>query len=171
MGCGHVRLLRTIGGLDVTGQERAALNKLTMPEAPLGDPQAHEPCPRDRGGQVPLPPVETRPLAAPRRRLPGAPGRRPQCSLKLDHTRCALRNWHGPCGRLGMGSTRGAARFPAGRCRPASRSCAVAGSRGNMLSWETRREPAYDRAGRCRWSAAIRCQNSGDGVRFRASHW
>ena len=31
MGCGDVRLLRTIGGLDVTGQERAALNKLTMP--------------------------------------------------------------------------------------------------------------------------------------------
>ena len=26
-----MRLLRTIGGLDVTGQERAALNKLTMP--------------------------------------------------------------------------------------------------------------------------------------------
>ena len=31
MGCGDVRLLRTIGGVDVTGQERAALNKLTMP--------------------------------------------------------------------------------------------------------------------------------------------
>ena len=26
-----MRLLRTIGGVDVTGQERAALNKLTMP--------------------------------------------------------------------------------------------------------------------------------------------
>ena len=35
MGCGDVRLLRTIGGLDVTGQERAALNKLTMPFAGL----------------------------------------------------------------------------------------------------------------------------------------
>ena len=32
MGCGDVRLLRTIGGIDFTGQERAALNKLTMPE-------------------------------------------------------------------------------------------------------------------------------------------
>ena len=31
MGCGDVRLLRTIGGIDFTGQERAALNKLTMP--------------------------------------------------------------------------------------------------------------------------------------------
>ena len=30
MGCGDVRLLRTIGGVDVTGQERAALNKLTV---------------------------------------------------------------------------------------------------------------------------------------------
>ena len=29
MGCGDVRLLRTIGGVDFTGQERAALNKLT----------------------------------------------------------------------------------------------------------------------------------------------
>ena len=36
MGCGDVRLLRTIGGLDVTGQERAALNKLTMPPSRLG---------------------------------------------------------------------------------------------------------------------------------------
>ena len=36
MGCGDVRLLRTIGGLDVTGQERAALNKLTMPHGLLG---------------------------------------------------------------------------------------------------------------------------------------
>ena len=26
-----MRLLRTIGGIDFTGQERAALNKLTMP--------------------------------------------------------------------------------------------------------------------------------------------
>ena len=31
MGCGDVRLLRTIGGVDFTGQERATLNKLTMP--------------------------------------------------------------------------------------------------------------------------------------------
>ena len=31
MGCGDVYLLRTIGGIDFTGQERAALNKLTMP--------------------------------------------------------------------------------------------------------------------------------------------
>ena len=31
MGCGDVRLLRTIGGVDVTRQERATLNKLTMP--------------------------------------------------------------------------------------------------------------------------------------------
>ena len=31
MGCGDVRLLRTIGGIDFTGQERAALNKLTVP--------------------------------------------------------------------------------------------------------------------------------------------
>ena len=35
MGCGDVRLLRTIGGLDVTGQERAALNKLTIPQRVL----------------------------------------------------------------------------------------------------------------------------------------
>ena len=33
MGCGDVRLLRTIGGVYFTGQERAALNKLTMPRA------------------------------------------------------------------------------------------------------------------------------------------
>ena len=31
MGCGDVRLLKTIGSVDFTGQERAALNKLTMP--------------------------------------------------------------------------------------------------------------------------------------------
>ena len=31
MGCGDVRLLRTSGGVDFTGQEHAALNKLTMP--------------------------------------------------------------------------------------------------------------------------------------------
>ena len=31
MGCGDVRLLRTIGGVDFTRQERATLNKLTMP--------------------------------------------------------------------------------------------------------------------------------------------
>ena len=31
MGCGDVRLLRTIEGIECTGQERAALNKLTMP--------------------------------------------------------------------------------------------------------------------------------------------
>ena len=30
MGCGDVRLLRTLGGVDFTGQERAALNKLTV---------------------------------------------------------------------------------------------------------------------------------------------
>ena len=33
MGCGDVRLLRTIRGVDFTGQERATLNKLTMPSA------------------------------------------------------------------------------------------------------------------------------------------
>ena len=31
MGCGDVRLLKTVGSVDFTGQERAALNKLTMP--------------------------------------------------------------------------------------------------------------------------------------------
>ena len=31
MGCGDVRLLKTIGSVDFTGQERAALNKLTTP--------------------------------------------------------------------------------------------------------------------------------------------
>ena len=31
--------------------------------------------------------------------------------------------------------------------------------------------PTHDRSGRRQWSAAIRCQNRGDGVRFRASHW
>ena len=35
MGCGDVRLLKTIGSVDFTGQERAALNKLTMPRAVL----------------------------------------------------------------------------------------------------------------------------------------
>ena len=30
MGCGDVRLLKTIGSVDFTGQERAALNKLTV---------------------------------------------------------------------------------------------------------------------------------------------
>ena len=30
MGCGDVRLLRTIGDIDFTRQERAALNKLTV---------------------------------------------------------------------------------------------------------------------------------------------
>ena len=35
MRCGDVRLLRTLGGVDVMGQERAALNKLTMPP-PMG---------------------------------------------------------------------------------------------------------------------------------------
>ena len=37
MGCGDVRLLRTTGGVDFTEQERAALNKLTMP---VGGPRA-----------------------------------------------------------------------------------------------------------------------------------
>ena len=36
MGCGDVRLLRTIGSVDFTGQERAALNKLTMPFSERG---------------------------------------------------------------------------------------------------------------------------------------
>ena len=31
MGCADVRLLKTIGSVEFTGQERAALNKLTMP--------------------------------------------------------------------------------------------------------------------------------------------
>ena len=31
MGCGDVRLLRTIGGVDFTRQERATHNKLTIP--------------------------------------------------------------------------------------------------------------------------------------------
>ena len=31
MGCGDVRLLKTIGGIEFTRQERVALNKLTMP--------------------------------------------------------------------------------------------------------------------------------------------
>ena len=35
MGCGDVRLLRTIGGVDVTRQERAALNNLTVSMIPL----------------------------------------------------------------------------------------------------------------------------------------
>ena len=35
MGCGDVRLLRTIGGVDFTRQERAALNKLTVSMIPL----------------------------------------------------------------------------------------------------------------------------------------
>ena len=36
MGCGDVRLLITIGAVDVTEQERAALNKLTMPWREMG---------------------------------------------------------------------------------------------------------------------------------------
>ena len=42
MGCGDVRLLKTIGSVDssrVTGQERAALNKLTMPGAVIMTPE------------------------------------------------------------------------------------------------------------------------------------
>ena len=35
MGCGDVRLLRTIRSVDFTGQERAALNKLTVSMIPL----------------------------------------------------------------------------------------------------------------------------------------
>ena len=35
MGCADVRLLKTIGSVDFTGQERAALNKLTMPPEQL----------------------------------------------------------------------------------------------------------------------------------------
>ena len=38
MGCGDVRLLRTIGGVDFTRQERATLNKLTMPFPDLSQP-------------------------------------------------------------------------------------------------------------------------------------
>ena len=34
MGCGDVRLLRTIGGVDFTRQERATLNKLTVSMIP-----------------------------------------------------------------------------------------------------------------------------------------
>ena len=37
MGCGDVRLLKTIGSVDFTGQERAALNKLTMPRSGLSE--------------------------------------------------------------------------------------------------------------------------------------
>ena len=33
MGCGDVRLLRTIRSVDVTGQERATLNKLIIGES------------------------------------------------------------------------------------------------------------------------------------------
>ena len=42
-----MRLLRTIGGIDFTGQERAAHNKLTMPndehqrKQQMRDPQEH----------------------------------------------------------------------------------------------------------------------------------
>ena len=35
MECGAVHLLRTIGGIDFTGQARAALNKLTVSMIPL----------------------------------------------------------------------------------------------------------------------------------------
>ena len=42
MGCGDVRLLRTIGSVDFTGQERAALNRLTMPRALLTGQAAKE---------------------------------------------------------------------------------------------------------------------------------
>ena len=37
-----MRLLRTIGGVDVTGQERAALNKLTMPHGTIAEARAME---------------------------------------------------------------------------------------------------------------------------------
>ena len=47
MGCGDVRLLRTIGGVDVTRQERATLNKLTMPSEQLG--QIRERMPKLEG--------------------------------------------------------------------------------------------------------------------------
>ena len=36
MGCGDVRLLKTTGSVDFTGQERAARNKLTMPSRVFG---------------------------------------------------------------------------------------------------------------------------------------
>ena len=39
MGCADVRLLKTIGSVDFTGQERAALNKLTMPAHAHPSPQ------------------------------------------------------------------------------------------------------------------------------------
>ena len=39
MGCGDVRLLKTIRSVDFTGQERAALNKLTMPGAVIMTPE------------------------------------------------------------------------------------------------------------------------------------
>ena len=54
MGYGDVRLLKTIGSVDFTGQERAALNKLTMPQrylAPIS--QAHERPLRREGHQPP----------------------------------------------------------------------------------------------------------------------
>ena len=41
MGCGDVRLLRTIGSVDFTGQERAAFNKLTMPSDALDEHVRH----------------------------------------------------------------------------------------------------------------------------------
>ena len=49
MGCGDVRLLRTIGGVDFTRQERATLNKLTMPAEGLRDqfPQSENVADRD----------------------------------------------------------------------------------------------------------------------------
>ena len=40
-----MRLLKTIGGIDFTGQERAALNKLTMPSRAI--------CLEDRTGHHP----------------------------------------------------------------------------------------------------------------------
>ena len=91
MGCGDVCLLRTIGGVDVTGQERAALNKLTMPAsasqknrrllrlAQAGDPRPH--LGRDRRGRRRHPalagPLEDAggadsPDLTPHRRGPGA---------------------------------------------------------------------------------------------------
>ena len=57
MGCGDVRLLRTIGGVDVTRQERAILNKLTMPFYQLltytGDVGQHGWCDTEAIGFLP----------------------------------------------------------------------------------------------------------------------
>ena len=67
-----------------------------------------------------------------------------------------------------------APRPPAWPIAPGSirvRDEACESARRSSLARSPMSEPADGRSGRRRWSAESLCQNTGDGVRFRASHW